>query len=162
MRSIRVLHHREPSGASGVPFPWDTTVVPLIISEMEKLITSRTLSEMLASISQKEVDQLSDNEQTNVQMRVEMTGAQTQASDKKEVRPPNFETRSKITSQFFSPAFKQKAAKLGVAIEWIDIGTWQLPHTLIIDKYKDAFNQALEIEKKRGGVEHARKKVEMD
>ena len=74
----------EPSGASGVPFPWDTTVVPLIISEMEKLITSRTLSEMLASISQKEVDQLSDNEQTNVQMRVEMTGARTQAADKKE------------------------------------------------------------------------------
>jgi hypothetical protein len=152
----------EPSSASGVPFPWDTTVVPLIISELEKLITSRTLSEMLASISQKEVDQLSNNEQTNAQMRVEMTSAQSQASDKKEVRPPNFESRSKITAQFFSPAFKQKAAKLGVAVEWIDIGTWQLPHNLILDKYKDAWNLARENEKKRGNVERSKKKHEMD
>lgn len=152
----------EPSSGAGIPFPWDTTVVPLIISEMEKLITSRTLSEMLASISQKEVDQLSDNEQTNVQMRVEMTGAQTQTSDKKEARPPNFESRSKITAQFFNSAFKQKAAKLGVAVEWIDIGTWQLPHNLILDKYKDAWNLARENEKKRGAVERSRKKHEID
>jgi hypothetical protein len=152
----------EPSSASGAPFPWDTTVVPLIISELEKLITSRTLSEMLASISQKEVDQLSNNEQTNAQMRVEMTSAQVQTSDKKEARPPNFESRSKITAQFFSPAFKEKAAKLGVAVEWIDIGTWQLPHNLILDKYKDAWNLARENEKKRGAVERSRKKHEMD
>lgn len=151
-----------PPATSGVPFPWDTTVVPLVISELEKLITSHTLSEILASISQKEVDQLSDNEQTIAQMRVEMTGAQTQINNKKEVRPPNFESRSKITAQFFSAEFKRKAANLGVALDWIDIGTWQLPDNLILDKHKNAWDLARENEKKRSAVERSRKKHEMD
>ena len=152
----------EPSSSTGVPFPWDTTVVPLVISELENLITSRTLSEILASISQKEVDQASNNEQTIAQMRVEMTGAQTVGSVKKENRPPNFESRSKITAQFFSPAFKEKAAKIGVAIEWIDIGTWQLPHDLILDRHKEAWNLARENETKRAAVERSRKNHEME
>lgn len=152
----------EPSGTVGIPFPWDTTVVPLVISELENLITTRTLSEILASISQKEMDQASNNEQTIAQMRVEMTGAQTVGSDRKENRPPNFESRSKITAQFFSPAFKEKAAKIGVAIDWIDIGTWQLPHNLILDKHKEAWNLSRENEKKRTAVERSRKKHEMD
>ncbi len=149
--------------ASGVPFPWDTTIVPLILSEMESLITSRTLSEILATISQKEMDQASNNDQTIAQMRVEMTGAQASpTSAKKEVTPPKFESRSKITSQFFSPEFKVKAAKLGVEIEWIDVGTWQLPNNMILDKHKDAWNLTLENEKKRREVERSKKKHEMD
>lgn len=152
----------EPSTISGIPFPWDTTVVPLILSELETLITSRTLSEILATISQKEMDQASTNEETIAQMRVEMTGAQTQAGDRKDNRPPNFESRSKITAQFFSAAFKEKAAQLGVEVEWIDIGTWQLPYTLILDKHKDAWNLARENEKKRREVERSKKKHEME
>lgn len=151
----------EPSSAIGIPFPWDTTVVPLIVSELENLITSRTLNEILASVSQKEVDQVSNNEQTIAQMRVELTGARTQANESKEVRPPNFESRSRITAQFFSPEFKKKAANLGIALEWIDIGTWQLPHNLILDKHKDAWNLARENAKKRGAVERSRKKHEI-
>lgn len=151
----------EPSGTFGVPFPWDTTVVPLVISELENLITSRSLSEILTSISQKEVDQASNNEQTIARMRVEMTGAQAVEGDKKETRPPNFESRSKITAQFFSPAFKEKAARIGVAVEWIDIGTWRLPQNLVLDKHKQAWDLARENEKKRGGVERSRKKHEM-
>ena len=63
----------------GVTFPWATTVVPLVISELENLITSRTLSEILATISQKEVDLTSNNDQTIAQLRVELTGQQTAA-----------------------------------------------------------------------------------
>lgn len=146
--------------ASGIPFPWDTTIVPLIISEMETLIRSRTLSEILASISQKEVDQISNNEQTIAQMRVEMTGAQTTSDNKKEARPPKFESRSKITAQFFSPEFKKKAANLGIEVEWIDVGTWQLPNTIILDKHKEAWNLARENEKKRAKIERSRKEHE--
>ncbi|MBI5964012.1 MAG: hypothetical protein HY863_11090 [Chloroflexi bacterium] len=150
-----------PSTASGVAFPWDTTVIPLIISELEDLIRSRTLSEVLASISQKEVDHASSNDQTIAQMRIEMTGQQTVPGERKESQAPNFESRSRITAQFFNKQFKEKAAKLGVSVEWIDIGTWQLPSNLILDKHKEAWNLSRENAKKRDAVERSGKRHEM-
>lgn len=144
----------------GVTFPWATTVVPLVISELENLITSRTLSEILATISQKEVDKVSSNEENIAQMRVEMTGQQTQMSERTE-QAPNFESRSKITAQFFNKAFREKAAKLGVSIEWIDIGTWQLPSNLILEKHKIAWNLSRENAKKRAEVERSAKQHEL-
>ena len=151
----------EPSTPCGVTFPWDTTIIPLIISELEKLITSRTLSEILATVSQVEIDQASSNDQTIAQMRVEMTGQQSLTGAKKESQAPNFESRSKITAQFFDKSFKEKAAKLGVSIEWIDIGTWQLPSSLILDKHKEAWNLSRENAKKRTAVERSVKRHEL-
>ena len=154
----------EPSTPSGVTFPWDTTIIPLIISELEKLIMSRTLSEILATVSQVEIDQASSNDHTIAQMRVEMTGQQSTTGAmgaRKESQAPNFESRSKITAQFFEKAFKEKAAKLGVSLEWIDIGTWQLPSSLILDKHKEAWNLARENAKKRAAVERSGKRHEM-
>ena len=147
----------EPSTPSGINFPWDTTVIPLVISELEELIKSHTLSEILASISQKEVDNASSNEQTIAQMRVELTGQQPRAGERKESPVPNFESRSKITALFFDKKFKEKAANLGVSVEWIDIGTWQLPSSLILEKHKEAWNLARENAKKRNSVERSKK-----
>ena len=148
----------EPSAVSGITFPWDTTVIPLIISELEELITSHTLSEILASISQKEMNNAFNNDQTIVQMRLEMTGRQMTSGMQKEA--PKFESRSKITAQFFEKEFKEKAAKIGVAIEWIDIGTWQLPSSLILEKHKDAWKLSQENAKKRSEVERSKKMYE--
>ena len=150
-----------PTTPSGITFPWDTTVVPLIISELENLITSRTLSEILASISQKEVDNASANDQTIAQMRIEITGQQPLFDKRKESHAPNFESRSRITAQFFNKSFKEKAAKLGVSIGWIDIGTWQLPSTLILEKHKEAWNLSRENAKKRATVERSGKGFEL-
>jgi len=147
----------EPPATSGITFPWDTTIIPLVISELEELINTHTLSEILASISQKEVDNASNNEQTIAQMRVELTGQQTPASVRKESPVPNFESRSKITALFFDKKFKEKAADLGVSVEWIDIGTWQLPSSLILEKHKEAWNLSRENAKKRGAVERSKK-----
>ncbi|WKZ34809.1 MAG: hypothetical protein QY332_14410 [Anaerolineales bacterium] len=150
----------QPSTPSGANFPWDTTVVPLVKSELEKLITSHTLSEILASISQKEMDQVASNENTIAQMRVELTGQHALPNAPKESHAPNFETRSKITSQFFLPGFRQKAARLGVSIEWIDVGTWQPTSGVIMEKYKQAWNLMRENAKRRESVEHSGKKHE--
>jgi hypothetical protein len=152
----------EPSTPSGIGFPWDTTVIPLVISELENLITSHTLSEILASISQKEVDNTYNNDQTIVQMRLEMTGQQMKAGLRKEVHVPKFESRSRITAQFFEKKFKEKAAKLGVSVEWIDIGTWQLPASPILEKHKEAWNLSRENAKKRNEVQRSRKKYEIE
>ncbi len=151
-----------PSTPSGIGFPWDTTAIPLVVTELENLITSHTLSEILVSIGQKEVDRASINDETIAQMRVELTGQQTVAGGRKEAPTPTFKSRSKITAQFFEKPFKEKAAKLGISIEWIDIGTWQLPSTLILDKHKEAWNLARENAKKLAGIERSKKRHETE
>ena len=150
----------EPATPSGIPFPWNTTIIPLVIFELEELIKSHTLSEILASISQKEIDSTSRNDQTIAQMRLEMTGQHMIPGMRKEA--PKFESRSRITALFFEKKFKEKAAKLGVSIEWIDIGTWQIPHSLILDKHKEAWNLSRENAKKSSAVERSRKKHETE
>lgn len=166
-KAVRALVYNQtiitpvPSTPSGITFPWDTTVIPLVLTELEKLITSNTLSEILATISQKETDLLANNDQTIAQMRVELTGKQT-IGERKESLAPNFKSRSKITAQFFDKSFKEKADKLGVSVEWIDIGTWQLPSELILDKHKEAWNLSRENAKKLAGVERSKKRHEME
>jgi len=145
----------------GITFPWDTTIIPLVISELEELIKSHTLSEILVSISQKEVDNASINDETIAQMRVELTGQQTITEEKKASLAPKFQSRSNITAQFFEKKFKEKAASLGVSVEWIDIGTWQLPSYLIHDKIKAAWNLSHENAKRRGAVEKSKKTHEI-
>lgn len=150
----------EPATPSGITFPWDTTVIPLIISELEELIKSHNLGEILASISQKELDTAFSNDQTVAQMRLEMTGQQVKVGARREA--PKFESRSKITAQFFEKEFKEKAAKLGVSLEWIDIGTWQLPSNLILEKHKKAWELSRQNAGKRSAVERSKKKHEME
>ena len=146
---------------AGISFPWDTTMIPLIISELEELIKSHTLSEILVSVSQKEVDSVSTNDQTIAQMRVDLTGQHTLTEENKKSLAPEFKSRSTITAQFFEKKFKEKAASLGVSIEWIDIGTWQLPSYLIHDKIKAAWNLSHDNAKRRDAVEKSKKTHEM-
>jgi len=150
-----------PPRAAGVSFPWDTTVIPLIAAELEDLITRRNLSEILASISAREIDKLNESEATNKQMRIDMTGEQTVVSGVGSFHTPNFESRSKITAQFFSREFKEKAAKLGVAIHWIDIGTWQLPNEIILEELKGAWAMMRKNAARRSAVEHSSKQYQL-
>jgi hypothetical protein len=106
------------------------------------------------------LDTAFSNDQTVAQMRLDMTGQQVKAGARREA--PKFESRSKITAQFFEKEFKEKAAALGVSIEWIDIGTWQLPSNLILEKHKKAWELSRQNAIKRNAVERSRKKHEMD
>ncbi|NOH02022.1 MAG: hypothetical protein HND47_08695 [Chloroflexi bacterium] len=151
-----------PKTVSGVAFPWDTTIIPLVIYELEKLITSSTLSEILASISQKEMEALSKNEETITQKRVEITGVQPSPGRNQNDKPPAFISRSKITAKFYSPEFREKAAKLGVALHWIDIGTGSLPDTVIIENLKQAWTLARENARRAASIERGRKKHELE
>lgn len=151
-----------PSAKSGINFPWDTTAIPLIISELEDLITSHGLSEILASISQKEVDNFSNADQNLTQMRVNLTGQHTAGGAKKEQNAPSFESRTKITARFFDADFKEKAALIGIAIEWIDIGTWQFPNSQqVLERHKEAWNLSRENAKNKGAVDRSKKRYEM-
>lgn len=151
-----------PAKVFGVSFPWDTTVLPLVIGELEKVIASHSLSEILANISARELDELIMNEATNKQMRVEMTGEQTaRVSPSGASKPPEFLSRSNITAQFFNDEFKAEAARLGVAVHWIDIGTWQLPHEIVIEELKSAWMLTGENAKRAAALERASNKYEI-
>lgn len=151
-----------PSNTSGVSFPWDTTVIPLITNELERLISTSALSQILSSISQKELDLVNESEANNTQIRVELTGEMTRVSQNNTMNLKRFESRSKITDLFFDKKFKEKAADLGVAIHWIDIGTWQLPHGMIGDHLKQAWEQARVNIKRRKEIEGSRKRLQVE
>lgn len=154
----------EPLTPTEIGFPWDTTVIPLVVTELEDLIRSHNLGEILASVSQKEVEDAFQNEQTEAQMRVELTGQQAKVGRRSDA--PRFNSRSNITEQFFSREFKQKAADLGVAIEWIDIGNWKLPQDFVLDKVLEKHRSAWELSRsnaaKRNRLKSLREKHAQD
>lgn len=152
----------EPETLSGISFPWNTTVIPLVYSELEDLITSRTLSEILASIGQKEVDQTLNTDQTIANMRVKVARHVEEVETNQDSRMPNFESRSKITAQFYDTPFREKAARLGISVEWIDIGTWQLPSDLIVEKHREAWALSRENATRRSAIEQIKRKAELE
>ena len=147
--------------SSSIGFPWDTTAIPLVITELENIITSHALSELLSNISQKEVDTAEANEEDLDRMKFELTGQQTRPTTKKNMELPNFFSRDKIKQLFFSPEFKKKAASLGVEIAWIDIGTWNILSDEIRNKLETAKTMMNNNIKKRAEVERSGKMHEM-
>lgn len=151
-----------PSSASGVTFPWDTTVIPLVKNEMERMISSHTLSDLLSNMSQKELDTITKNEETVAQMRVEVTGAHIIGQHAKKAQQVVKEQQPNITTQFLDDAFQQKAAELGVAVEWIDIGKWQVTSPIIDKKLKDGWSLIRENAKRQNNIGRLSKKHQMD
>lgn len=146
----------EPPDLSDAGFPWSTTIIPLVISEIEQVITSHTANEILASIGQKEMDLITKAEQTAAQMRVEITGKQQAYTDDKKGAPSKSLSRSMVTEQFYQARFTEKATAIGVQLNWIDIGTWE-PSGPIRDKIRNAWKIAVENIKKHGLVEKWKK-----
>jgi len=147
-----VLVGSSKSFQPNVPFPWDSTILPLVLSELEDIITKHTLSEILASIGQKELDQTIDDDQEINTLKSEITGQHRPSSHLPEM--PEFQARSKITARFYEREFVEKAARLGVQLLWIDIGIWKLPSSLILTKHKDAWDLARENAHKRASIQH--------
>ncbi|MBI3153518.1 MAG: hypothetical protein HYZ21_15400 [Chloroflexi bacterium] len=123
---------------TGIKFPWDTTVIPLLIGELEKLIQNHTLSEILTSIGTKEREDLAAREEELKTIRGEMNRDSRELHKENANSQPTFIPRTTITERFFGDEFRQKAAELGIMIEWIDIGTWEINQTFVLDKLKEA------------------------
>lgn len=153
-----------PQTVPGISFPWDTTVIPLVIYKLDKIITEHTLSEILASISQQELDALAENEQTIKKMQVDLTGETKVSNSANAMSVPKFKQRSKITQDFYENPFTEEAAELGVVIHWIDIGTWQFPENIkpIKEKLKGAWDLTRANVAFRNKVDGSRKAFELD
>jgi hypothetical protein len=146
-----VLVGSSKSFQPNVGFPWDSTILPLVFRELEEFITRHTLSEILANIGQKELDQTIEDDQEINTLKSEITGQHRPVPRPPEM--PEFEARSKISARFYEPEFIEKAAKLGVQLLWIDIGIWKLPSILILNKHKDAWDQSRENAQKRASIQ---------
>jgi hypothetical protein len=135
-------------------FPWNSTILPLVLSEIEQLIIQSTLGEILANIGQKELDQTHEAEKQISTLKAEITGQVHAAPQTREA--PQFQSRSKITARFYELEFQRKADELGVQLIWIDIGTWKLPSLIILEKHKEAWNLATENAAKKAGIKRKR------
>lgn len=152
----------KPDKDYGMAFPWEMSAIPLVKDEMEKLISSKALSEILSSISQKELDHLNDNENSNTQMRIEITGQLTQTSSSDRLKLRTFETRAQITDRFYEDAFIKKARLLGIHLNWIDVGTWHIPSDAIQDNLKSAWQLAHDNNQTKSDIESSTKKLELE
>lgn len=156
-----VITHQNATTTS-IKFPWETTVIPLVISELEKMIQSHTLSEILASTGEKEVDEVAAKEKELKQMRGEVIIEHDKIQEGNERPPSGFIPRTTITENFFGTAFRQKAAKLGISIEWIDIGTWEINHKPILEKLNEAREMSIKNAKHEKDIAKNEKKLTFD
>ncbi|MEW6404946.1 MAG: hypothetical protein AB1649_24385 [Chloroflexota bacterium] len=138
-------------------FPWNSTILPLVLDEIEQLIMQSPLNEILANIGQKELDQTHEAQKQITSLKTEITGQHHVPPNAAQV--PQFQSRSKITARFYEPEFQRKADALGVQLLWIDIGTWKLPSLLILEKHKEAWNLATENAAKKASIQRKRETV---
>lgn len=137
-----------------IKFPWDSTILPLVLGELEDLIMKSSLNEILANIGQKELDQTFEADRKINDLKSELTGQHRVTITSNGI--PEFKPRSKITERFYKTEFQAKAAELGVQLIWIDIGTWKLPSSIILDKHKEAWQLARANAAKRLSVQRKR------
>jgi hypothetical protein len=153
-----------PQNIPGISFPWDTTVIPLVLYKLDQIITEHTLSEVLASISQQEIDALAESEQKIKKIQVELTGETKINNAASTMNAPEFKQRSKITKDFYKASFTDEAQKLGIAIHWIDIGNWQLPDSIdtIQENLKGAWDLNRANTDLRNKIESSQKEIASD
>lgn len=167
--AIHALVYRQtvPAGTTKsfhprVGFPWDSTILPLVLGELEDLIMGHSLNEILADIGRKEREQISDADNHIDNLKKELTGQHPAANTAIELHSKlqnnkvniesSFQSRSKITARFYEAEFQKKARNLGVNLIWIDIGTWKLPPSVVLEKHREAWNLARENAEKRAGI----------
>jgi len=126
---------------AGADFPWNSTIIPLIISEVEKIISSHTADEIAVGIGEKEMKANADIAAAANQTRNEATGAFSAADVAKKKLEHAHESREKIKNHFYEKEFKEKAAALGARVTFVDIGTWQ-PAESIKTKIRSAWEQS--------------------
>ncbi len=142
----------------GAGFPWNTTIIPLIISEIERVISSHTADEIAVGVGQRELESNADIEQTAAQVRGNVTGKIATKTTEAKVAA-SVESRDKINNLFYQKEFTDKAAKMGVQINWIDIGTWQ-PIGPIREKIRNAWALARQNTAKLNNIKKTRAQLE--
>jgi hypothetical protein len=123
-----------------------------ITSELNKFISSTTLGEFLAAISEPELNQQLEDSQELDRDAISMSGAvQLSELEDEPAKPPTkeapeFKHRSDITRQIHDNFRKNTRLPSGLELSWIDIGTWVLPPNAekIVKQHEQAWRKSLD------------------
>ncbi len=122
-----------------------------IQGKLRSFISRSTLGEFLASISKPEIQQQIEDTDTLEQEALELTGQiKIQTSDEMGEKAPSikgkFYTRSEITDLIYDGNDQKDKLSTGIELDWIDIGTWELPENAkkIAEQHLEAWQLSLE------------------
>ena len=139
-------------GAPPKSFQWTGNMAGMIRGELGKLVTSRSLGEILASIGALEL-----YENTKIQSDINSVtqqlapGIELKNPDQKPM--PSFISRPKITALFTNDGFKQRARGRGLELAWVDVGTWEIPSSIILENHLEAWQLAKKNLARRAALE---------
>ena len=114
--------------------PWTLAMRSLIRGNLRRFIAQHTLSEFLASVNPLEAINL-------LQMPASPQDGRSTASAGAGGQEDDFIPRDQITNLFynFTNGFRQDADDLGVALQWIGLGTWVTPSEIIPAQHLEAW-----------------------
>lgn len=119
-------------------FQWTGAMSDMVRDELMDLIASRTLSEILASIGELEA---AKNEQTQKQIDdlTKQVAPGVNVLPATPIAMPEFISRPEITGMFYNEKFKQCAKTSGLDLSWVDIGTWEITETILLQNHVEAW-----------------------
>ena len=112
----------------------------LVMVAFRTFLGTRLLSEVLAAITANDVDRL-----RGLTTSDGLIGATVWAPNRvprPDVAERNFYDPNE-TNGFFAP-FIERAARDGVQLNWIDVGTWHIPNTILSAQYLDALQVTMQ------------------
>jgi hypothetical protein len=118
----------------------------LIRGELGKFMSQYKLTRYLASYGTPEYEEARKREDQIFEISQSVADPDDLADPREISRPPEFESRSKITNLFteFTNVFPQSARGRGVELHWIGVGTWKPPNEIIPEQHLEAWRLSLE------------------
>ena len=112
----------------------------LVMVALRTFLGTRLLSEVLAAITANDIERL-----RGLTTSDGLIGATVWAPNR--VQRPDVAERNfydpNETNGFFAP-FIERAARDGVQLNWIDVGTWHIPNTILSEQYLEALQVTMQ------------------
>jgi hypothetical protein len=104
-------------------------------------MSQHNLSEYLASIGTPEVEKVKQREEIIIEQMQQLTQSEDDAVEKKDMKPPDFQSRYKVKNLFaqFADEFTGNARNNGVELHWIGVGTWESPVNVVTENHLEAW-----------------------
>ena len=122
-------------------FSWVNNMVGLIRDRLGDFMSQHNLTEYMASIGMPEVEKVKQREEIIFRQMQQLTQSGDEATERKEIKPPDFQARYKVRNLFaqFADEFTGKARNNGVELHWIGVGTWESPVNIVPEKHLEAW-----------------------
>jgi hypothetical protein len=144
-QAVEVRKEPKPKDAPrDIPSPIGPSVVSLIRAEFSRFMTERKLSEFLASYGMTEVRAAQEQARSILEKTQEVIPPGEPPPDVPSPdRAPKFTPRTDISARF-NEGFASEANRRGVQLDWIGVGTWKTPATIVPEYHLEAWKLSME------------------